>query len=401
MKETLLENAFAACLDDIEQKGTSLEDCLARFPDLRDELEPALRTVLDIQAVPAWEVSPEFKATARQRIVRRIRARESDPAASGGVGTFNPFAWVGRLVGGTPVLVRVMAVVLAGLLIITGGTAIATSDSPPDSPLHQLKLATENLELLLKPAGEGRTTMLVDMLDRRSADLLTMSWQQKADAAEHALVNYQAVLQVGHKTLQQYDPKNADDTAFAVQWQEALARNLAVIQGLVDSMPQSMQAVLKTAITNTQKEQTWVNDLLVKTPHAIETSPTRSPEGSPTPGSGTCSYTVKKGDTLSSIAQHNNTTWQRLAALNNLTSPDSIRPGQQLSVPCSSGGSDSQLTPPAEFKLCPYTVKGGDTLSTIAQRYNTTTRLLIAVNNLPSADRILSGQRLSVPCYVK
>jgi LysM repeat protein len=168
-------------------------------------------------------------------------------------------------------------------------------------------------------------------------------------------------------------------------------------------MPPSMQPVLETAITNTQKEQSWVNDLLVKTPHAIdtgpaETGPTTSPEGSPTPASGTCDYTVKKGDTLSSIAQRNNTTWQRLAAVNNLTSPDSIRPGQQLSVPCSG---NEQLTPPAEFTLCPYTVKSGDTLSTIAQRYNTTTRLLLAVNNLPSADRILSGQRLSVPCYVK
>jgi len=400
MKDTLLQNAFAACLDDIEQKGTSLEDCLARFPDLRDELEPTLRTILDIRAVPAWEVSPEFKATARQRIVRRIRARESDPSVSGRPGVFNPFAWVGRLIGGTPVAVRVMAVVLAGLLVVTGGTAIATSDMPPDSPLHQLRLATENLELLLKPEGEARTTMLVDMLDRRSADLLTMSWQQKADAAERALVNYQAVLQVGHRTLAQYDPKNAGDTAFAVQWQEALARNLAVIQGLVDSMPASMQPVLKNAITNTQKEQAWVNDLLVRTPHAID-APTKGPEGAPTPSSGTCSYTVNKGDTLSSIAQRNNTTWQRLAALNNLTTPDSLRQGQQLSVPCSASGNNGELTPPAEFKLCPYTVKSGDTLSTIALRYNTTTRLLIAVNNLPSADRILSGQRLSVPCYVK
>jgi LysM repeat protein len=173
------------------------------------------------------------------------------------------------------------------------------------------------------------------------------------------------------------------------------------MQGLVDAMPANMQAVLRTAIVNTQREQMWVNDLLSKTPQETHTAatPTRVPEGSATPGQ--CIYVVAKGDTLSSIAKSYNTTWQRLAALNNLASPDALQVGQPVAVPCGAGGSEGQYTPAAEFKLCPYTVKSGDTLSAIAQKYNTTTRLLIAANNLPSADRIVTGQRLSVPCYVK
>jgi LysM repeat protein len=286
---------------------------------------------------------------------------------------------------------------LVVLLVVSGGTAIASTDTQPDNPLHQIKLATENLELLLRPAGEGRTTLLVEILDRRTSELLTMSWQDKAEGAQRALVNYQAALQVGHKMLDQ-TAHSASDVAFAVQWQEALARNLAVIQGLVDAMPARMQPGLRAVVTATQKEQAWVNDVLIKTPQAPDiATPVKGPEGSPTPGR--CLYTVVKGDTLSSIAQKHNTTWQRLAALNSLASPDSIRPGQQLSVPCGVTTPDGQTTLPAEFKLCPYTVKSGDTLSVIAQKYNTTTRLLIAVNNLPSADRILAGQRLSVPCY--
>lgn len=43
-------------------------------------------------------------------------------------------------------------------------------------------------------------------------------------------------------------------------------------------------------------------------------------------------YTVVKGDTLSSIASRNNTTWQRLAAANGLTNPNHISPGQILKV---------------------------------------------------------------------
>ncbi len=399
MKDTLLANAFAACLDDIEQKRATLDECLARHPELRDELEPVLRTVTDIRAAPEWHVSPAFKATARQRIQRRIRTRNVQPPLRERLAAWNPLTWPGRLVT-APRMVRVMAVVLAGLMVVTGGSVIASSDTQPDNPLHQIKLATENLELLLRPAGEGRTELLSEILDRRASELINMCWQNKPDVAQRALVNYQAALQVGHKMLDPYTPGNATQSAFAIQWQEALARNLAVMQGLVGSMPEPTQPGLRTAILHTQKEQTWVNDLLNKTPQqANDVVPTKQPGLSPTPGR--CVYTVLKGDTLSIIAQRHNTTWQRLAALNNLTSPDAIQRGQQLAVPCSATAGSGQPAPAAEFQLCPYTVRSGDTLSSVAQQYNTTMRLLTALNNLPSADRIVVGQRLSVPCYVK
>ena len=44
-----------------------------------------------------------------------------------------------------------------------------------------------------------------------------------------------------------------------------------------------------------------------------------------------------------------------------------------------------------------YVVKRGDTLSEIAERYGTSTRLLLMRNNIPSSDRILVGQVLFIP----
>jgi len=43
-------------------------------------------------------------------------------------------------------------------------------------------------------------------------------------------------------------------------------------------------------------------------------------------------YTVKKGDTLSEIAEQYNTTWQRLARINHLDNPDLILIGQELEL---------------------------------------------------------------------
>jgi LysM repeat protein/septal ring-binding cell division protein DamX len=58
------------------------------------------------------------------------------------------------------------------------------------------------------------------------------------------------------------------------------------------------------------------------------------PDTAPTPGTGTSgTYTVRKGDTLSSIAKAHGTTVGRLVALNAITHPDEIRVGQKLHLP--------------------------------------------------------------------
>ncbi len=58
-----------------------------------------------------------------------------------------------------------------------------------------------------------------------------------------------------------------------------------------------------------------------------------------TASAATGDYTVKKGDTLSEIAQQYHTSWQRLARINQLRDPDLILVGQQLELsgPATSG----------------------------------------------------------------
>ena len=69
-------------------------------------------------------------------------------------------------------------------------------------------------------------------------------------------------------------------------------------------------------------------------------------------------YTVKSGDSLYKIAQNNNTTIDEIKRLNNLTSNNLVI-GQTLKLP-------SPLTPENT-----YTVKSGDSLYKIAQKYTT------------------------------
>jgi LysM repeat protein len=93
-------------------------------------------------------------------------------------------------------------------------------------------------------------------------------------------------------------------------------------------------------------------------------------------------YTVRAGDTLSSIARRFSTTVQAIMTANGLTSTV-IRVGQVLVIP----NSEQPVR---------YQVQRGDTLSAIARRFGTTVQAIMTENGLTSS-RILVGQWLTIP----
>ena len=105
------------------------------------------------------------------------------------------------------------------------------------------------------------------------------------------------------------------------------------------------------------------------------------------PVSGSNYYVVKKGDSLWSIARANGLTVDELKSLNNLSS-NVLHVGDTLLI------SSAESTGDAGNDTY-YVVKNGDTLWSIARKYNLSVNELKALNNLSS--NVLSvGQRLIV-----
>lgn len=114
-------------------------------------------------------------------------------------------------------------------------------------------------------------------------------------------------------------------------------------------------------------------------------------------------YTVKKGDNLWTIARRSNVSLNELYAANGLDTTSILSIGQQLQIPVE--GSTATVTAPSPDTYQPtsfnqgsteYTVKRGDSLSKIANQFDTSVRAIKAANGL-SSDLIRVGDKLVVP----
>jgi len=120
-------------------------------------------------------------------------------------------------------------------------------------------------------------------------------------------------------------------------------------------------------------------------------------------GGGRGNYTVKSGETISEIADRYGISTNRLLELNGIRDPKGLQAGSRISVPTagpakaskptSAGGSSN----PASRGPANYTVKSGETISEIADRYNISTNRLLELNGIRDAKGLQAGSRITVP----
>ncbi len=98
-------------------------------------------------------------------------------------------------------------------------------------------------------------------------------------------------------------------------------------------------------------------------------------------------YTVKRGDTLWGISNQYGVNVSELASLNGV-SADTLKVGDVLIIPSSSGNNPDNM-----FM---YTVKKGDSLWNISKVYSTSVEEIKRINNLTS-NNLYIGQVLRIP----
>ena len=124
-------------------------------------------------------------------------------------------------------------------------------------------------------------------------------------------------------------------------------------------------------------------------------------------------YRAKKRDTVASVARRFGTTPQTITELNHLRKKTKLA-GKVLMVPVPATAGDKAPARPAadvvkvaaakkeqrEFNKY-YTIKKGDTLYALAKKFNVSTKLLAAWNNIKTRVALRPGKRIIVAKYVE
>jgi LysM repeat protein len=129
-------------------------------------------------------------------------------------------------------------------------------------------------------------------------------------------------------------------------------------------------------------------------------------------GQRPATYTIKRGDTISGIAARYGVTTQSLLTLNKLSRTSIIYPGQVIKL----GGSSISITPVSNVTPDPpstpptsapapvinnhYTIKSGDTVTSIAARFGVTVDAVLSANGLTRSSIIYAGRTLVIPGVV-
>ena len=107
-------------------------------------------------------------------------------------------------------------------------------------------------------------------------------------------------------------------------------------------------------------------------------------------------HKVRRGETLSIIAQGYRSSIQAIAQVNRIRNIHRLREGQDLMIPLSGSLSGVSFSPASRQRPDNYVVRRGDSLSRIASMYGVTVRDLLRWNNLKASGIIYPGQTIRI-----
>ncbi|MBR2425227.1 MAG: LysM peptidoglycan-binding domain-containing protein [Lentisphaeria bacterium] len=106
-------------------------------------------------------------------------------------------------------------------------------------------------------------------------------------------------------------------------------------------------------------------------------------------------YTVRKGDTLGSIAKQYKLNWRTLAEHNKLDAKARIYPGQKLRIPAVDDKKKDAADKNSAYKI--HVVKKGEYAGKIAAMYKVKLADLLTLNDIKDGKKLKIGQKLRIP----
>ena len=163
------DNILNECLERLITGQETVEQCLQRYPEYSQELEPLLRTAALMNKAVDVKPSEDFRARARYQMQLKMAESKAPRRVTRGVPR-----WA----------VAVCTVML--VFVLGGGTVLASEGSMPGNPLYLVKLTTENIQVKLAGSQEKKAELYVALANERVDEMTWMVNNNKTQGLEAA-----------------------------------------------------------------------------------------------------------------------------------------------------------------------------------------------------------------------
>lgn len=156
MEKYKFETIFNECLEKLLTGTETVEQCLQRYPNYAQELEPLLRTAVSVNKAVDIKPSPELKARVRYKLQLKMAEAGKPKRAS----------WLSVQPRWAMSMMAVM------LVFVLGGSAVLAADSSrPGSPLYPVKILTENISIKFAGSDVEKAELSMAFADRRVEEM--------------------------------------------------------------------------------------------------------------------------------------------------------------------------------------------------------------------------------------
>jgi hypothetical protein len=238
------EDILIECIDDIKAGRSSMEDCLARHPSMREQLEPLLRIALAIQEPPDVKPSPGFKVRSRHQLMEQIHERQ--------VVTKWPSFRYSKQTKQIPQsrrfsMARIIVAIALGLLAMAGGTIYASQDSLPGDALYSVKLTTEQAGMMLPGDDAARAERALNFAERRVEEMGALVEKGRPQDLDLAVEKYDYALNITMTRIEEAGDNELPTGNITALVAEATARHLLVLDEVWDIVPDEAKAAIAHA----------------------------------------------------------------------------------------------------------------------------------------------------------
>jgi hypothetical protein len=209
------DHILAECLDALQSRQAGVDECLARYPEHRTELEPLLTLAAELRDVHLPAPSPALRVRMRRQVLERARRGPT---------------WAARLAALWPAPVPRWAFALALMLVVLlGGYGVVRA--LPGDLLYPIKPATENVVFWLESRPAAQAEWHLTYADRRLAEAQELAPYDRPNDITDALRAYRAHVLAALALLDSM-PDGIERMALAARIDDALVLHSGALNAL-------------------------------------------------------------------------------------------------------------------------------------------------------------------------